>query len=314
MFKALIIGCGNIGAMYDFESESVLTYAKAFNNDPEISFVVYDTNYQVAEKVAQRYRVQALQILIPETFNEYDIIAICTPTSSHYDYLSKMLKHGPRLVICEKPVDSAQIHLDKIIDLYSKSNTKVMVNFFRRFQPGIIKLKNEISNVLTQEACTNIVVIYQRGFHNNASHAIDLLEYILGSTFDLSEAQITHKIFDEFDTDPTMSLSCSLNGVSVQFVGLAKVEFSHLDIKIYFKSKALFLKDGGNHVEWYAIAPKTGNFYPKLEIQSRRTGIVENYMDNVVSHAKFMLKSNDKNSNFLQSVSISQRILKLLGR
>jgi len=314
MYKALIIGCGNIGAMYDLETESILTYAKAFHLDPEITFSVYDTDHQIAEKVAQRYRVQVLQVLDSRTFNEYDIVAICTPTPTHYDYLSKMLIHGPKLIICEKPVDSDLLRLDKIISLYRNSNTKVLVNFFRRFQPGIIQLRNEISDVLDQEGCTNIVVSYQRGFHNNASHAIDLLEYLFGSTLDLSAAQITHKTIDEFDTDPTMSVSCFWNGVSVQFVGLTKVEFSHFDIAIYFTRKAVLLKDGSNEIEWLTTTPKRGNFYPKLKLQSKRTGVVESYMENTVSHAKLFLNGNEQISNFLESISISQRILKLQGK
>lgn len=314
MYKALIIGCGNIGAMYDFETESILTYAKAFHLDPEITLTVYDTDQKIAEKVAQRYCVQALPALEPETFSEYDIVAICTPTSTHYDYLSKMLMHGPKLVICEKPIDSDPIRLDNILCLYRKSNTKVLVNFFRRFQPGIIQLRKEIGNVLAEEGCTNIVVSYQRGFHNNASHAIDLLEYLFGSTFDLSAAQITHKTSDEFDTDPTMSVSCFWNGVSVQFIGLADVEFSYFDIAIYFTRKAVLLKNGSNEIEWLTTTPKSGNFYPKLKLQSRRTAVVDNYMNNVVSHAKLLLNGNEQISNFLESISISQRILALQGK
>jgi predicted dehydrogenase len=314
MYEALIIGCGNIGAMYDFENESILTYAKAFHIDPEINFSVYDTNHLMAEKVAQRYSVQALQKLEPEAFGEYDIVAICTPTPSHYDYLCKMLMCGPKLVICEKPVDSDLVRLDNILSLYRKSNTKVMVNFFRRFQPGIIQLKKEISDLITEERCTNIVVSYQRGFHNNASHAIDLLEFLFGVTFDLSAAQITHTASDEFDTDPTMSVSCFWNDVIVQFVGLAHVEFSHFDIAIYFTRKALLLKDGSNEIEWLTITPKSGNFYPKLKLQSKRTGVVESYMENVILHAKLLLNDNELISNFLESISISQRILKLQGK
>lgn len=311
MYKALIIGCGNIGAMYDFETESILTYAKAFHLDPEITFTVYDTNHQIAKKVAQRYQVQYLEVLDPATYSGYDIIAICTPTSTHFDYLSKMLVQGPKLVICEKPVDSDQIRLNKIIKLFNKSKSKVLVNFFRRFQPGIIRLRKEINDVLAEESCTNIIVSYQRGFHNNASHAIDLLEYLFGSTFDFSAAQITHKASDEFATDPTMSVFCFWSGVNVQFVGLAHVEFSHFDIAIYFTSKAVFLKDGGNEVEWFATTSKCGGFYPKLQLHSRQTEVVSNYMNNVVLHAKLLLNGIEEASNFLDSVSISQRILKL---
>jgi hypothetical protein len=42
MYKALIIGCGNIGALYDFDTGSIASYAKAFHLDPEIEFDVYD--------------------------------------------------------------------------------------------------------------------------------------------------------------------------------------------------------------------------------------------------------------------------------
>ncbi len=314
MYRALIIGCGNIGAMYDFETESILTYAKAFHLDPEIEFDVYDINNKIAEKVGQRYHAQCLQILEMQTFKEYDIVAICTPTHTHFDYLSKMLVHGPKLVICEKPVDSDPAQLDKIISLYLKSNTKVLVNFYRRFQPGIIQLRNEIREVLAEEGCTNIVVSYQRGFHNNASHAIDLIEYLFGSTFDFADAQITHKTIDEFEADPTMSVFFLWHGVSVQFVGLAKVEFSHFDIAIYFKRKAVLLKDGGNEIEWFTTLPKIGNYYPKLKLRSRKTAVVSNYMSNVVLHAKLMLNGIERTTNFIESISISQRILKLQGK
>ena len=314
MYKSLIIGCGNIGAMYDFESASVLTYAKAFHLDPEITFAVYDADPKVSNMVAQRYGVQALHELDPETYKDYDIAAICTPTLTHYEYLSEMLERGPKLVICEKPVDSDPLRLENILSLYRKSNTKVMVNFFRRLQPGILQLKKEIGDVLSGQCCTNIVVSYQRGFHNNASHAIDLLEYLFGSALDLSAAQVTHKASDEFDTDPTMSVSCAWNGANVQFIGLAHAEFSHFDIAIYFTDKAVLLKDGSNEIEWLATTAQSGNFYPKLKVQSRRTGVVENYMEHIVSHAKRLLKGEEQISNFLESVSISQRILQLQGK
>jgi predicted dehydrogenase len=313
MYKALIIGCGNIGAMYDFESDAILTYAKAFHIDPEINFVVYDTNHQLAENVSRRYRVPALQQLKYDDFNNFDIVVICTPTPTHYDYLYKMLINGPKLVICEKPVDSDLIRLDNLINMYHSSKTKVMVNFFRRFLPGIIELKGEISEVLADDECTNIVISYQRGFHNNASHAIDLLEYLFSSTFDFSDAKVTHKSNDEFDTDPTMSVSCLLKGIKVQFIGLTGVEFSHFDIAIYFTRNALLLKDGSNQIEWLTTVPKYGDFYPKLKLRSMRTDVVSNYMNSVVSHAKRLINNNEHNSNFLGSISISQRILKLQG-
>lgn len=313
MYQALIIGCGNIGAMYDFETESVSTYAKAFHLDPEIEFQVYDIDPQVSSKVSKRYGVRCLHEPCPETYREYDIIAICTPTRTHYDYLSEMFGSGPRLVICEKPVDSDRVHLGMLLDLYKKSDAKVLVNFFRRFQPILIRLKKEVNDILSQQPCTNIIITYQRGFHNNASHAIDLLEFLFSATIDLSEANINNKAFDEFDMDPTMSLSCVWNGANVQFIGLAKAEFSHFEIAVYFADKAVLLVDAGDTVKWFATTNKRGSFYSKLCLQKQETGAIENYMINVLTHAKRLLTGDEKFDNFLHSVSISDRILKLQG-
>jgi predicted dehydrogenase len=315
MFQALIIGCGNIGAMYDFDSKSVLTYAKAFHLDPEIEFEVYDINPIASEKIATKYDVQTVLQITTDTLLNYDIVAICTPTGTHHEYLSTMLERGGvQLVICEKPVDSSRNRLNPLLELYAQSETKVMVNFFRRFQPGTLRLKAKIESFLQKEKCTNIIISYQRGFHNSASHAIDLLEFLFNSLIDFNEMKINHRTFDEFETDPTVSASCNWNGTNLQFIGLAQVEFSHFEIAIYFPKKALFLKDGGNSIEEYVVPFKSGNFYPKLVLHECQAGILDNYMTNVVSHAKGLLKVKGSHDNFQESVHVSERVLKLLER
>lgn len=312
-YKALIIGCGNIGAMYDFETESISTYAKAFHLDPEIEFEVYDIDAAVSLKVAERYGVRCLHELSSEICRSYDIVVIGTPTFTHHEYLFGMLKHGPQLIICEKPIDIDRVRLGQLVKLYQESNAKVMVNYFRRFQPNIIQLKQNIATILAEEQCTNIVVTYQRGFHNNASHAVDLLEFLLGSEIDFGEAKVSNRVLDEFDTDPTLSLSCIWNSANVQFIGLSHVAFSHFEIGIYFSNKAVLIKDGGDQIELLSAPPKSGNFYPKLVLKNRQTGVIENYMVNVACHAKLMLEGLEPHDNFLGSVRISDRILKLQG-
>jgi predicted dehydrogenase len=288
MYKALIIGCGNIGAMYDFETDAIFTYAKAFHLDPEIEFDVYDIDSELATKVAERYGARCLHELNPAIYLNYDIVVISTSTATHYEYLTAMLEHGPQLVICEKPVDIDPVRLELLLNAYRKTNIMVMVNFIRRFQPEIIRLKREIESIMEEDRCINIVITYQRGFHNNGSHAIDLLEYLFDSKIDLSKAKVNYKVFDEFEADPTMSLSCVWNGANVEFIGLAHAEFSHFEIALYFARKAILLKDGGNEIELFSTPTKSGNFYPKLSLQSRKVGVIENYMLNVVSHAKRM--------------------------
>jgi len=314
MYKSLIIGCGNIGAMYDFENDSIATYAKAFHLDPEIEFEVFDVDLDVSLRIADRYSVRSLSVLSPATFQDYDIVVISASTSAHFQYLSLMLERGPHLVICEKPVDTDISRLAQLRTLYHQANIKVMVNFFRRFQPGFVQLKLEIEDILSGEQCTNIVVKYQRGFHNNASHAFDLLEFIFGATIDLSQASIARLVRDEFENDPTLNMSCVWNGMNVEFIGLAGVHFSHFEIELFFVRKAVLIKDGGNVIERYSASPKSGDFYSKLCLQSKQGRVIENYMVNVIYHAKKLLSQGSLGDNFLQSVNISERILELQGR
>ncbi len=294
--------------MYDFETESISTYAKAFHLDPEIEFEVYDLEQKFSLKVAERYGVRCLNELSPLVFKGYDMVVISSSTETHYEYLSLMLENGPKLVICEKPVDVDRTRLERLLTLYQKTDTKVMVNFFRRFQPGMIQLRERIGNILREERCTNIVLTYQRGFHNNASHAIDLLEFLFCSVIDFTKAKINQSVNDEFDTDPTLSVSCVWNGASLQMIGLGCVEFTHFEIALYFETKAVLMKDCGNEVEILSTLGKRGSFYPKLCLQSRQTAVLDNYMVNVISNAKSMLERK-VNDNFLESVSISERIL-----
>ena len=314
MYTALIVGCGNIGALYDIETEAINSYAKAFHQDPEIAFDVYDINPDNARRVADLYHVQCLSHVDPEIYGRYDMVVISTPTETHYEYLCGMLERGPRLVICEKPVDIDRERLGELIGHYGQSASKVMVNFFRRFQPGFIQLRQEIEDILKTEKCTNIVVTYQRGFHNNASHAVDLLEFLFGAKIDIGTATISHRAEDEFDFDPTLSMACVWQGANLQFVGLAWAQFSHFEISIYFTRKAILLRDGGNQVELLAASAASGRFYPRLGLQSRRTGVTDDFMVPVVDHAKGLLKDENLGDNFLESVGISDRILELQGR
>lgn len=53
-FNILLIGCGNIGALYDFQNDEILTHAKALNHHNLKSVFIYDTNSDLLQKVSQK--------------------------------------------------------------------------------------------------------------------------------------------------------------------------------------------------------------------------------------------------------------------
>lgn len=310
MTKALIIGCGNIGALYDFESDAVGTYAKAFHR-AGVDFSVYDPDALVAQKVADRYRVAALKQWDECALDSYDIAVISSPTPTHYRYLTELLDCPPRLIICEKPVDTDPARLEEIVQHYAQAGARVMVNFHRRYLPRMAELGARLRNWQLEESCRTAVVTYQRGFHNNASHAMDLLGFLFARPFSPTHVQIARSVADEFADDPTITLSCRWNGIHVQFVGLAESRFSHFELSLHFPTRQVTLRRGGDEIDFLVAPAKRGTFYPALESEEKWNGVLRDHMSEVVAHAGRMLKDPDLPDNFLESAGISRAIIEI---
>ena len=220
MYRALILGCGNIGALYDIENDQVLTHAKAFSLHSEFTFSVYDLNSSLAEQIAKKYNVEIVRDIEAEDFSSYDVISICSPTNTHYPFLQKSLEQKVKVIICEKPVSNSVEELNDLISRYNDSQSKVIVNYMRRFQPSYIELKQTIQTILSEEVLTNISIRYQRGFINNCSHALDLIQFLMGSEISLDNVQKRNLVYDHFDSDPTLSIQANWNSVNMGILGL----------------------------------------------------------------------------------------------
>ena len=187
--RALIIGCGNIGGLYDINDvDRVWTHAKALSKTRGWDFAVSDVNEEAARKVALAYNVKSVDLSSNPDLSSFNLVCLATPTSTHYEYLQVLLKQEVPVIICEKPVVGQLGEADKILRLYEASRSKVLVNYIRRFQPAYIQLKKNLQRKLEIDSCKGINIKYQKGLLNNGSHAFDLIEFLFNAKirFDLS--------------------------------------------------------------------------------------------------------------------------------
>ena len=310
MINVLIIGCGNIGAFYDWETDDIRTYAKAFHVSG-VNLFVFDSNSDKSEKVGRRYGARILKRWDEIPPNTYEIVVISSPTSTHFSYLTSLLPNPPSLVICEKPVDLDFVRLTKLKAQYDKGRARVMVNFHRRFQPSMIALAKRVQKIEEQDRCQTAVVSYQRGFHNNASHAMDLLGLLFGKPFNPSEVALLNARRDEFVEDPTMTVACMWNGIQVIFVGLIGASFSHFEISLYFSKHAIELRQVCNVVEFFSAQAQTDAFYPDLRSDELWTDTLNDQMKKVAEHALWMVNDPSVEDNFLESIELSRTIVSL---
>lgn len=309
--KVLIIGCGNIGALYDFKKEGVKTHVKAFTQNGNFDTVVYDQNKDLAERIAQHYGILAVKELI--AIENIDVAVISTPTNTHFKYLQQFLQVNVPVIVCEKPVTDNMDDLKVLQELKNSSTSKVLVNYFRRFHPAYHKLKSVIGEI--SEKLTNIQITYQRGFSNNASHALDLLYFFFGEN-DLKDTSISDFAFDEFKNDPTVTLTTSFGPVSVVFHGLQHVKHSFFELKFFFETKVIAIEKNGQSIRLFSASQNRDfSFYLPLQLVPSafdEINATENGMQYVAETVYNWLQEPSVTDNFESSIKINYETLKII--
>ena len=307
--KALLIGCGNIGALYDIDTDEVKTHAKALSFLPDISVTVFDEDAEQAKRVALKYNYGIIDYAEKIRIADFDLVIIASPTATHYEWLVRCFNEKAKLVICEKPLSVSETELKELEATYKDADTKVVVNYIRRFQPSYKGLKKLIEE--EEIMPVQIVVKYQRGLINNFSHAADLLEFFFGGG-EFTNVHVIASAFDEFESDPTVSFTGNFKEIPLIACGLANVKYSYFEIEIFYPDKKISIFNSGDNITVKA-AKNAAGFYPQLtELLTDESGILKNYMQYVyesildIAHGKTY-------DNFMSSLIMGQQILKLIN-
>ncbi len=310
--KILILGCGNIGALYDFENESILTHAKAFSIHNNSKMFFYDIDSKLAKTVAEKYQSNFISNQNDIKFDEFDCISICTPTNTHFDLLVKAINANVKLIICEKPISNSKNELENLNRIYKDSNSRILVNYIRRFQPEYIKLKNYIHDLLTKEELTNISIRYQRGFINNCSHAFDVISFLTSLKVKLAEIKKQNIVYDHFEYDPTISIMASWNTANLNVLGLSNVQFSHFEIDLFFKTVKVAILESGNviNISESKVGGRVLNPL-KFNEQLSHVNCLKDYMLNVVNRVYEMYDNESIEDNFLDSLDLNLAMLNI---
>lgn len=248
-YTVAIIGCGSIGALKPDNidgplSENILTHAHAVYAHPETNLMyVIDNDIEKAKQAAEKwqafYRTDLKFDIIP------DIIIVSVPTNHHYQILSKLSEYKPGLIIIEKPFCQ---NLNELQRSLWGNKAPVLVNYTRRFVPGIINLKKK----LDEDHVLNCRVLYTRGFHDGC-HAIDLMNYFFGECISARRIRPS-KIVDRDVNDPTISIAMNYEKCdSVIFQPCDGREYGIFEIDICCRKNRYRLIDNSLYIERYPI-------------------------------------------------------------
>lgn len=312
-YNVLVLGCGNIGAQYDFDTSDVKTHVKAWSLMPNIRLSIFDLNKELESKVATKYNCRVIESISVESLRVFDCISICTPTTTHMELLIQAFEAGVKVIICEKPITNNLESVKPILNAYQAGNSKVLVNYIRRFQPAYSKLQIYISSVLqTGETLKAINIKFNRGFINNCSHAFDLIEFIFKKDLLITDSYKFNVVYDHFDYDPTLSLSGKWGDTIISVLGLSEVLYSTFEIELYFKTRKVLILNAGDRIEFYSSTEGPVAINPLVK-NEELSGCISDYMKSVIQEAANILVGKNCEDNFVSSLALNTRMLKYLN-
>ncbi|MBN8703038.1 MAG: Gfo/Idh/MocA family oxidoreductase [Bacteroidetes bacterium] len=309
MYKALLIGCGNIGALYDIDKDSVLTHAKAYHLSENFKLFIYDTNIEAANRVAAKYNATVVQDIFNEKFYKYDCISIASPTVTHFDILKKAITERVKVVLCEKPITYKSSELLDLENLYKLSSTKIIVNYIRRFQEKYSILKSTIDKCFPNTLPNEIVIRYTRGFANNCSHALDTLSFLLNKDTNLDVQVESSPVFDAFEKDPTVSLKGFWNEIPIYCQGLINVEYPLFEIELIYTAGYVSIRNSGNTIEVFERRKTDSYLLPLIQMEN----CIKDYMIPVVDNVFRILDGEIERDNFIESINMNKEVLRVIN-
>jgi predicted dehydrogenase len=126
MLKIGVIGAGHLGKIH-------IRLALELNDVFEfVGF--YDADIENAEKVAETFGIKHFSVL-EELIDACDCLDIVTPTLSHYDIASQVIRKSKHVFI-EKPITQTVEEARGLFVLSEEANVKVQVGHVERFNPA----------------------------------------------------------------------------------------------------------------------------------------------------------------------------------
>ena len=136
---------------YDYDCEDgtkVLTHASAFHHHSLFELVAgVDPDEQKRLLFTRKFgapafaTVQDMYLLLT-----VEVVALAVPTYAHFEAFRQILPHRPTLLICEKPISYSMPEAEAVVEEAKKNGIDLVVNYIRRFDPGVVKLKELISS------------------------------------------------------------------------------------------------------------------------------------------------------------------------
>ncbi|MCK5707751.1 MAG: Gfo/Idh/MocA family oxidoreductase [Candidatus Aureabacteria bacterium] len=279
-YKSAIVGTGRIAGYLEDDKlrDHPCTHAGTYQSIKNVELVsVVGRTINKAKKFAKRFNIPTWYETIDKMLkdNSVDILSICTPARLHVPFIIKAAESGKvKAVYCEKALALSLDEADKAVEICSKKNVLLIVNYLRRWSCDYICTKELIQTDAIGEVQT-VYGTFSGNIMHTGTHMFDILIYLFGmplsveasiEKFDSKRSKNSGYKFvkDEYFDDPSARAHLMFpNGVDA-FINGSKKDYFIFEIEIIGSKGRIRI---GNFVKelWQSSVAKHYTDFSELE-------------------------------------------------
>jgi myo-inositol 2-dehydrogenase/D-chiro-inositol 1-dehydrogenase len=204
---------------------------------------------------------------------DIDAILICTPTTTHADYIEAAARAG-KAVFCEKPIDLTSDRIRSCLAIVKAAGTPLMIGFNRRFDPNFAELKRRIDAGAVGNV--ELVTVLSRDpnpphagyvassgglFRDMMIHDLDMARFLLGEEITevhaVGSSLVDPEIGREGDVDTAAVLLKTASGRIAQISNSRRATYGY-DQRIEVHGSNGLIRAGNVHRTTVEVATASG--------------------------------------------------------
>ena len=293
--KCILVGLGAIGMGYDLnisDKEVIHTHVKAINSHEDFELIAAVELSETIRNIFTKKFNKPVFAILEDALNLYqaDVYIISCPTKYHLETIVTILNvDSPKVILCEKPLSYNIQEAQEMVNLCHQKNVKLIVNYIRKSDIGVIEIKNRISSGKIKLPIKG-TCYYSKGLYHNGSHFLNLLQFWLGKVSGYKLLKAGRNI-NEFDSEPDVLISFEKG--DVVFFSNLEENFAYHDIRLVSSSGIINYQNGGELIQISLFDIKSSKIedFPETIL----TGM-KSYQWHVMNNISEMMKGNNSYS------------------
>ncbi len=208
--QALVIGLGQIGMGYDLneiDQNIITSLARAFSLHSKFDLIGGIDSDSHRRNMFEKYFGKSAYFNIDHLLKKYkpDVVAIATPTESHFSIFKELVsQYTPKVILCEKPLSYDINEAKKMVSIAIEKDILLFTNYMRRCNPSVIEFKNRITKNEFKNPIKGICW-YSKGLFHSGSHFLNLFQYWLGDVIDFKIIN-QGRLWNSTDPEPDIEM------------------------------------------------------------------------------------------------------------